>query len=151
MLEAGAAVINDISGLLYPEVAGLVAEAGAGLVIMHTRARPKLKVLDDTLYAEAEGSPPTWSASSASASTPRWPRACPRRRRSSTPGPTSPRHPAQTVEVLRDLAAVAALGRPLLLALSRKDFVGRHHGAAAPGAPGRHARRRGPRARVARA
>jgi dihydropteroate synthase len=32
--------------------------------------------------------------------------------------------PAQTVELLRDLGPVVALGRPILLALSRKDFVG---------------------------
>ena len=40
------------------------------------------------------------------------------------PGPDFAKTPAQTVEVLRGLDAVAALGRPLLLALSRKDFIG---------------------------
>jgi dihydropteroate synthase len=40
------------------------------------------------------------------------------------PGPDFAKTPAQTVEVLRALDAVAALGRPLLLALSRKDFIG---------------------------
>src|SRR5262245_7247840 len=37
-LAAGAAMVNDVSGLLYPEVAQLCGAAGAGLVIMHTRA-----------------------------------------------------------------------------------------------------------------
>jgi dihydropteroate synthase len=40
------------------------------------------------------------------------------------PGPDFAKTPAQTVEVLRGLDAVAALDRPLLLALSRKDFIG---------------------------
>src|SRR5262249_59976645 len=40
------------------------------------------------------------------------------------PGPDFAKTPAQTVEVLRHLDAVAALGRPVLLAVSRKDFIG---------------------------
>ena len=41
-LDAGAAIVNDISGLLYePELAAVVAERGAALVLMHTRGRPK--------------------------------------------------------------------------------------------------------------
>jgi len=123
VLEAGAAVVNDISGLLYPEVAGLVADAGAGLVIMHTRALPKHKVLDDELYA-AEGVTDdvvaflrerlvaVIDAGVAGEAT------------ILDPGPDFAKTPAQTVEVLRGLDRVRALGRPLLLALSRKDFVG---------------------------
>jgi dihydropteroate synthase len=123
VLDAGAAVVNDISGLLYPEVAGLVADAGAGLVIMHTRALPKHKVLDDGLYA-AEGVTDdvvdflrerlvaVTDAGVAGEAT------------ILDPGPDFAKTPAQTVEVLRELDRVRALGRPLLLALSRKDFVG---------------------------
>ena len=40
------------------------------------------------------------------------------------PGPDFGKTPAQTVEVLRALPALHALGRPLLLAVSRKDFIG---------------------------
>jgi dihydropteroate synthase len=40
------------------------------------------------------------------------------------PGPDFGKTPAQTVEVLRRLDDVLALGRPVLMALSRKDFVG---------------------------
>jgi dihydropteroate synthase len=40
------------------------------------------------------------------------------------PGPDFSKTPAQTVEVLRGLDRVHALGRPVLLALSRKDFIG---------------------------
>src|SRR6185437_7733476 len=42
-LDAGAAMINDVSGLLDPELADVCAAAGAALVLMHTRARPKEK------------------------------------------------------------------------------------------------------------
>jgi dihydropteroate synthase len=40
------------------------------------------------------------------------------------PGPDFSKTPAQTVEVLRALPALHELGRPLLLAASRKDFIG---------------------------
>jgi dihydropteroate synthase len=39
-IEAGASIVNDVSGLQYePELAAVVAERGAGLVLMHTRGR----------------------------------------------------------------------------------------------------------------
>jgi dihydropteroate synthase len=124
VLDAGGAIVNDVSGLLYPEVAGLVADAGAGLVIMHTRSRPKHEVLDDALYASAGGVTADVLAflherldAAVAAGVPE----------SATildPGPDFAKTPAQTVEVLRDLDRVAGLGRPLLLALSRKDFIG---------------------------
>jgi dihydropteroate synthase len=40
------------------------------------------------------------------------------------PGPDFAKTAAQTVEVLRALDRVVAFGRPVLLALSRKDFIG---------------------------
>jgi dihydropteroate synthase len=39
-IEAGAGLVNDVSGLLYePELAAVVAQHRAGLVLMHTRGR----------------------------------------------------------------------------------------------------------------
>lgn len=47
-LDAGAALVNDISGLAYePGLAAVVAATGAGLVLMHTRGRPA------DMYAQA--------------------------------------------------------------------------------------------------
>jgi dihydropteroate synthase len=40
------------------------------------------------------------------------------------PGPDFGKRPAQTVEALQRLDLLHELGRPLLLAISRKDFVG---------------------------
>ena len=48
------------------------------------------------------------------------------------PGPDFAKTPAQSVAVLRGLSAVRELGRPVLLAVSRKDFVGAITGRAAP-------------------
>jgi dihydropteroate synthase len=47
-LEAGASLVNDVSGLRYdPALARVVAERGAAVVLMHTRGRPK------TMYSGA--------------------------------------------------------------------------------------------------
>jgi dihydropteroate synthase len=41
-LAAGAEIINDVSGFLWdPAIAGVCAEAGCGVVLMHTRGRPE--------------------------------------------------------------------------------------------------------------
>lgn len=49
-LAAGARIVNDVSGLDFdPEMAAVVAEAGAGLVIMHSRGRPET-MQDDPRY-----------------------------------------------------------------------------------------------------
>lgn len=39
-MAAGAAIVNDVSGLADPDMAGVVAETGAGLVIGHLRGDP---------------------------------------------------------------------------------------------------------------
>ena len=127
VLDAGAAIVNDVSGLLYPEVGRLCAEAGAGLVVMHTRAAPKVKVLDPDLYgssAAGEGVVADvvgflgdrLAAADAAGIDPE--------ATIVDPGPDFAKTPAQTIELLRGLDQVWALGRPVLLALSRKDFVG---------------------------
>jgi dihydropteroate synthase len=49
-LDAGAAIVNDISGLLYdPALGRIVAGAGAALVLMHTRGRSK-DMLAEAVY-----------------------------------------------------------------------------------------------------
>ena len=40
-IAAGAVMVNDVSGLRDPELAGVCARTGAALVVMHTRAAPK--------------------------------------------------------------------------------------------------------------
>ena len=52
VIDAGAAVINDVSGLLYPEVAEICASSGAGLVLMHNRSKPKERLTDPLLYLD---------------------------------------------------------------------------------------------------
>ncbi|MBM3718633.1 MAG: dihydropteroate synthase [Actinobacteria bacterium] len=120
-LEAGAHIINDISGLLHPEVADVVAAAGAGYILMHNRGRPKVRLTDPNLYEDVtadvlEFMDERLLALETSGVT--------RDQVIVDPGPDFAKTPAQTVEVLRNIGALADYARPILLPVSRKDFIG---------------------------
>jgi dihydropteroate synthase len=118
-LEAGASMINDVSGLRDPLIADACAATGAALVLMHTRVEPKRKefpgyddTLEDVLMFLRE----------------RIALAAERGLEADhivvDPGPDFAKTPAETVEVLQGLSKLHELGRPVLLAASRKDFIG---------------------------
>jgi len=119
VLEAGAAIINDISGLADPTVAGLAASHGAGLVIMHTRAAPKQRAfpgyedpVDDVISFLSER---IETAAREGIRT---------EQIIVDPGLDYTKTPQETVEVLRRLDELERFGRPILLAVSRKYFLG---------------------------
>ncbi len=119
-LAAGAAIVNDVSGLGDPQLADVCARAGAGLVLTHTRTAPKTRldveypdgVMTDIVRLLRE------RADVARA------RGVPAGAIVLDPGPDLAKTPAQTLAALADLAPLHALGYPLLMATSRKDFLG---------------------------
>jgi dihydropteroate synthase len=120
-LAAGADIINDVSGLLYPEVAALCARSGAALVVMHTAAPPKVRKQDADLYGDIGAEVRdflTMKSDEAVAL------GVPRESIILDPGPDFAKTPHQTLTLLQEIAGVRALGRPVLLALARKDFRG---------------------------
>jgi dihydropteroate synthase len=119
-IDAGAAMINDVSGLLDPGVADACAASGAGLVVMHTRAWPKEKAFPhyDDIGADVLAFLRERIECARS-------RGVGEEQIVVDPGPDFAKTPAETVEVLRRVPELCAeLGRPVLLAASRKDFVG---------------------------
>ena len=121
VLDAGAHLINDVSGLRDRAVARLCAEADAGLVIMHTAAPPLTRRQAPDLYRDVGREVASFLADGVAAAV-----AAGVEVESIVvdPGVDFAKTPAQSVEMLRDLHGVVDLGRPVLLALSRKDFVG---------------------------
>lgn len=120
-VAAGAAIINDVSGLRYPQVAEICADAGAALVIMHTAAPPKVRLQQADLYTDVVGEVVAFLEDAVAQAV----RAgMSRESLILDPGPDFTKTPYQTITLLRELDRVRALGRPVLLALSRKDFVG---------------------------
>jgi dihydropteroate synthase len=118
-LAAGAAMINDVSGLRDPLIADACAAAGAALVIMHTRSEPKKKefpeyddVVQDVLAFLRERIALAAEHGLAEDHI------------VLDPGPDFAKTPAETIAVLQKLGSLREFGRPVLLAASRKDFIG---------------------------
>ena len=120
-ISAGASIVNDISGLRDPELAEVCAETGAGLVLVHTRAEPKQKILDQSLDGKIVADVELFLRERISIALER---GVAFEQLMLDPGPDFSKTPAQTVAVLRSLGELHELGRPLLLAVSRKDFIG---------------------------
>ena len=121
-IAAGASIVNDVSGLRDPELAAVCAQTGVALVLMHTLAVPKQRLQDPDLYGEdvtgevlaflrarielALGAGVSFEQLILD------------------PGPDFAKTPAQTIALLANVGRLHELGRPLLLAISRKDFIG---------------------------
>lgn len=120
-LRAGADVINDVSALHHPELADVVARWDAGFVLMHTVGPPKVKILDHDLYGDvvadvlAFGHDAMDRLVAAGVS---------REQVLFDPGVDFAKTPRQSLDLVHGVGRLADLGRPLLLALSRKDFIG---------------------------
>jgi dihydropteroate synthase len=120
-IAAGATIVNDVSGLRDPGLAELCAQTGAALVLMHTRAPPKQRVQDPDLYDDVTGEVLAFlrkrveQAIAAGVTT---------EQLILDPGPDFAKTPAQTIRLLADARRLHELGRPLLMAISRKDFIG---------------------------
>ena len=119
-IAAGAVIVNDVSGLRDPELADVCASTGAGLVLMHTPVPPKVKGLD-VRYDDVAGEVAAFLAQRIDFAVSR---GVAEEQIIVDPGPDFGKTPAQTVAALGDLTLLHGLGRPVLLAVSRKDFVG---------------------------
>lgn len=120
-IEAGAAIVNDISALRGdPDLAAVIAEAGAGLVLMHMAGTPRTMQLDPRYddvtaevleflleridYAESQG--------------------IPRHRIAVDPGIGFGKTVDHNLQLLRNLGRFATLGCTILVGTSRKRFLG---------------------------
>jgi dihydropteroate synthase len=120
-LDAGAAVVNDVSGLAFdPALGGVVARAGAGLVLMHMRGTP------DTMDGLARyGAIAVEVAEELSVAVVRATDAgVDPERVVVDPGFGFAKTAEQNFRLLDDLATVVGLGYPVLVGPSRKRFLG---------------------------
>lgn len=128
-LAAGAALVNDISGLRYdPELASVVARRGAPIILMHTRGRSR-EMYKHAVYHDVVGEvldELRQSLAFADAA------GIPRERVLVDPGLGFAKEPAHSYEVLAALDAFAELGRPIVAGPSRKGFLARPLGRDVP-------------------
>ena len=114
-LAAGASLVNDVWGVADdPMVLEVAAEHGAAVVLMHNRPEPRY----DDVVAEV--------VAELAAAIERAERAgVPRGRLLVDPGFGFGKTPVHNLVVLRDLARLRTLGRPVVLGTSRKSTLGR--------------------------
>ncbi len=129
-IAAGATILNDVWGLrMDPDLAGVAAEAGVAVVLMHNRSRPKDAVQEAHLggrYVGVEyGDLMEDIARELGESIELALRAGVREDRLIVdPGIGFGKTVEQNLELVDRLSEIASLGRPILVGPSRKSFVG---------------------------
>jgi len=121
VLEAGADVINDTSGLHDPALAEIVAETGATIVITHSLASPPRTPVHRPSYDDVARDVATFL-------TDRVARALKYGVRPDQiiidPGHDLNKNTQHSLELTRRLTEITGIGYPTLVALSNKDFIG---------------------------
>ncbi len=118
-IEAGAVLVNDISGMADPSMPVVIAESRAGIVMMHLHGRPKQHYADIDVPSMMD-----WVAAFlrkridvALAA------GIPRERLMVDPGLNFGKKPHRDIELLQRLSELRNFGLPIFVATSRKDFI----------------------------
>ena len=119
-IEAGAHAINDIGGAADPEMLELMAETGAGLVLTHIEGAPRVE-RDPQDYGDVLGHLAEWFESKLTEASAR---GVMPEQVVLDPGLDLDLSVEDGIAILSRLEELADLGRPLYLALSRKDVFG---------------------------
>lgn len=120
-LDAGASIVNDVSGFRDPEMVQAVAATDAGVVIMHMQGEPATMQADPT-YTDVVREVSDYLAAQAQmleGAGIAHDRIC------IDPGPGFGKTPSQTIELIRNIHELVHLGYPVMIAVSRKGFIAR--------------------------
>lgn len=120
-IDAGAHLINDPSGLRFDsQMAQVIARAGAGLVIMHIKGKPKDMQVNPQ-YDDLMGEIYSWLDQGAQLALQA---GVARERIVVDPGLGFGKRPQDNLVILRRLDELKGLGYPILIGPSRKSFIG---------------------------
>lgn len=128
-IDAGAAIVNDVSALTYdPDLAGVVRRAGVPVILMHTRGRPA------DMYAGAQYEDVAREVRDELRARVDAAIACgiDRTKIIVDPGLGFAKRAAQSLAAIAGLPVLAELGLPLLSGPSRKSFLTAGLGERAP-------------------
>jgi dihydropteroate synthase len=120
-IQAGADVINDTCGLQDLAMAEVVANTAATLIITHSLATPPRTPLHNPTYRDVVGEVASFLLERAGLAVKL---GVPAARIIIDPGHDLNKNTYHSLELTRRLAEVAALGYPVLVAVSNKDFIG---------------------------
>ncbi len=119
-LAAGADVINDVSGLHDPALADVVAQAGAGLIITHRLGHPRVP-RPQPRYQDVVAEVAAYLRERVALALDRGVAA---ERIIIDPAHDLHKDTYQSLELTRRLTEITAIGYPVLVAVSNKDFIG---------------------------
>ena len=119
-IAAGADVVNDTTGIHYPELADVVADSDATLVVTHSLAQPR-NWYPSPKYDDVAGEIAAFLAGRVEFAQSR---GIPESRLIVDPGHDLNKNTVQSLEISRRLDEICALGYPTLVAVSNKDFIG---------------------------
>jgi dihydropteroate synthase len=119
-LAEGASVVNDVTGGRDPELLRAAADAGAGLVLMHMLGEPRTMQADPR-YEDVVAEIRTYLGRRLAAAVEA---GVPEERVALDPGLGFGKTLQHNLMLMRDIAAFAELGRPVLVGPSRKSFIG---------------------------
>jgi len=118
---AGAVLVNDVTALRGdPEMAQVVADAGADLCLMHMLGEPRT-MQDDPRYGDVVAEVKAFLEGQLSFAVAR---GIPEERIWIDPGIGFGKTLAHNLELLRRLDEIVAMGRPVVVGVSRKRFIG---------------------------
>ena len=127
-LAAGASIVNDVSGFRDPAMAQVAAKSGCGCVVMHMAGEPKT-MQDNPVYDDVVAEVRDYLRDAAAALEEA---GVDRSRICVDPGPGFGKTPKQTIELMRNLHELVHLGYPVMVAASRKSYVGYAYGVEEP-------------------
>lgn len=119
-IEAGAAVINDTSGLGDPGMASVIANGRAHLIVCHSVGMPRQE-RPAAHFRDVVGEVRAWLVERVARAEAA---GIPRERVIIDPGHDLGKNTLHTLELTRRLDEIADIGLPLLAAVSNKDFIG---------------------------
>ncbi len=126
-LDAGAEIVNDVTALRGdPGMAGLCAERGAGLVLMHMKGDPRT-MQENPVYEDVVDEVKAFLAERLEVAIAA---GVDEERVWLDPGIGFGKTLEHNLELLRRLGELRDLGRPLVVGTSRKGFIGRVDGSA---------------------
>lgn len=120
-IDAGAAIINDVTGFRDPAMAEVAKNSDAGLVLMHMKGDDPRTMQDEPIYTDVVSEVANYLLSGAHRLEGL---GVDRSRICLDPGPGFGKTAKQTIELMRNFQEFTHLGYPLMVAVSRKSYIG---------------------------
>lgn len=120
-LEAGASIINDVSGFRDPAMVDLAASCDAGLVVMHMGGDDPRTMQNEPVYEDVVAEVRDYLKAQADNLIAH---GVARERICLDPGPGFGKTAKQTIELMRNFHEFNRLGFPTMVAVSRKSYIG---------------------------